>query len=81
MRLGDVDAMLQGVLKFEYPQADTVLLKKAGVYCIEVSQWVHLRNIYGFSRVMGSPKNHKPTPDICTLVCEVDRRVVMYSRG
>ena len=33
MQLRDVDAVLQGVLKFEYPQADTVLLKEPGLYC------------------------------------------------
>ena len=33
MRLRGVDAVLQGVLKFEYPQADTVLLKEPGLYC------------------------------------------------
>ena len=33
MRLGDVNIDLQGILKSEYTQPNTVLLKEPGVYC------------------------------------------------
>ena len=52
MRLSDAGVAVEGVLKSEYPQPDSVLLKEPGLYCFLLNQHV-------FQRAFVSQETHK----------------------